>query len=112
MIAADWCKVPVYVSVCITFSGAFSAFPFLISWFTSNVSGQMKHEIAVDFGSSMAQISGIVIPQLYREVDQSVTYRPGQLIAIGVLCVSLMAAFILRFSLRKNNNRENHLTVS
>ncbi len=55
-------KVALYVSLCITFSGIFSALPLLLSWLTNNVGGHTKRSIAIGFVVGIGQTGGIISP--------------------------------------------------
>ncbi len=55
-------KVALYVSLCITCSGIFSALPLLLSWLTNNVGGHTKRSIAIGFVVGMGQTGGIISP--------------------------------------------------
>jgi hypothetical protein len=55
-------KVVLYVSLCITCSGIFSALPLLLSWLTNNVGGHTKRCIAIGFVLGLGQIGGIISP--------------------------------------------------
>ncbi|CAF4158110.1 unnamed protein product [Rotaria magnacalcarata] len=75
----------------------------------NNVGGHTKRTIVVGFVSAMGQLGGIMLPHLYREVGKPTTYRVGHSIAVDLLCIALSFTFILRFSLIKENNRQDHL---
>ncbi|CAF4335360.1 unnamed protein product [Rotaria magnacalcarata] len=91
MISEEWGKTVLYASL------------------KNNVGGHTKRTIVVGFVSAMGQLGGIMLPHLYREVGKPTTYRVGHSIAVDLLCIALSFTFILRFSLIKENNRQDHL---
>jgi FtsH-binding integral membrane protein len=55
-------KGALYVSICITCCGIFSALPLLLSWLTNNIDGHTKKSIAIAFVLALGQIGAIILP--------------------------------------------------
>ncbi|CAF1068887.1 unnamed protein product [Rotaria sordida] len=105
----DQGNVALYVSTCIAYCGAFSAFPLLLSWLTNNVGGHTKRALAVGFLVGMAQMGGALAPLVYPDDDEPV-YRRGHIICGGIIAISLIITFILRNCLQLENDRRIYLS--
>ena len=58
----DHGKIPVYISITVTFCGVLSAYPLLLSWLTNNVGGHTKRSVAISVVFGIDQIGGVIIP--------------------------------------------------
>ena len=117
-----------FVSTCIAICGASAVCPLILSWLANNVGGHTKRATAVGFIVCVRQIGGIIAPQvrlfvaiicidaddflsqIYHDDDKPI-YRRGQLICSALLIVSLIVTFILRYSLKLENQRRDHLST-
>ncbi|CAF3824101.1 unnamed protein product [Rotaria sp. Silwood1] len=58
-------RIAVYVGACVACCGVYSAFPLLMGWLASYVSGHMKRALAIGFVVGLGQIGGIVLPHFF-----------------------------------------------
>ncbi|CAF3166897.1 unnamed protein product, partial [Rotaria sp. Silwood2] len=58
-------RIGVYVGGFVACSGVYSAFPVLMGWLASYVSGHMKRALAIGFVVGIGQIGGIILPHLF-----------------------------------------------
>ncbi|CAF1193017.1 unnamed protein product [Rotaria sordida] len=98
-----------YISICIAHCGTLAALPILVAWVTNNVGGHTKRAVAVSFATAVVQIGGVLVPQIYGEIDKP-TYRQGYVIVSILLGCTLIVTCILRFCLAKENHRRDHLS--
>ncbi|CAF3778538.1 unnamed protein product [Rotaria sp. Silwood1] len=111
IILFDQNKVAMYISSCIACSGIYGAFPLLLSWFTINIGGHTKRALAVCCFMAIGQLGGALANQIYGEVNKP-TYRQGHLICSGAIIIALVTTFILRYCLKRENDRRSHLSSS
>ncbi|CAF4040257.1 unnamed protein product [Rotaria sp. Silwood1] len=102
-------KVALYIGSCVSCSGSFAVLPIILSWLTNNVNGHTKRAMSIGFVMTLAQIGGIVAPQLYRVSDRPM-YRRGHFISAVIIAITLILALILRYFLAKENHRRDNLT--
>ncbi|CAF4067587.1 unnamed protein product, partial [Rotaria sp. Silwood2] len=102
-------KIALYIGSCFASSGSFAALPIILAWVTNNVNGHTKRSVSIGFVMAVAQIGGIVAPQLCPVSDRPM-YRRGHVISAVIIAVTLILVLILRYLFARTNHRRENLT--
>ncbi|KAI9739608.1 MAG: hypothetical protein M1834_006326 [Cirrosporium novae-zelandiae] len=86
--------------------GCYSAMPVIVCWFNMNLGGHLRRSVGSAWQVSFGNIGGIIATYAFLSKDAPY-YRPGYIICISFLCLSVISCVVYLIAcLTQNRNRD------
>ncbi|EGC48927.1 MFS transporter [Histoplasma capsulatum var. duboisii H88] len=91
-------------------SGAYSAMPIIICWYSMNLGGHKRRSVGIAWQIGFGNIGGIIATYSFLEKDRP-QFRPGHVISISFICLSAAMCVVYFFLLLHRNRTRDKLAA-
>ncbi|KAJ8651745.1 hypothetical protein O0I10_012692 [Lichtheimia ornata] len=95
-----------YAGAVLVACGVYPIIPLTLSWVSNNNLGHTKRGVAIGMTSMIAQCFSMLGTQIYKTED-SPRYIKGHAVCLVFMCLAFIAAALLRFLLKRENDRRD-----